>query len=252
MRFHKHPFQRGSATLPSNGRSECHRLARWIVTFLATGRYKVPCANATGWPGGSLRSLLQGDTVLCPNATGWPGGLLRSLLQGDTVLCPNATGWPGGSLRSLLQGDTVLCPNATGWPGGSLRSLLQGDTVLCPNATGWPGGSLRSLLQGDTKCLARMPPAGPVDRYVPCYRAIQSALPECHRLARWIVTFLATCSRKKCQESFAGNRPAGCFAQMTPDTYFSWPLLRSIANAAIRESNVPLVTSPRNSVAKTE
>ena len=29
------------------------------------------------------------------------------------------------------------------------------------------------------------------------------------------------CSRKKCQESFAGNRPFGCFAQMTPDTFFS-------------------------------
>ena len=60
------------------------------------------------------------------------------------------------------------------------------------NATGWPGGSLRSLLQGTAWMLPGMPPAGPVDRYVPCYRGQHGSCLECHRLARWIVTFLAT------------------------------------------------------------
>ena len=60
------------------------------------------------------------------------------------------------------------------------------------NATGLPGGSLRSLLQGTASKLPGMPPACPVDRYVPCYRGRHRSYLECHRLARWIVTFLAT------------------------------------------------------------
>jgi hypothetical protein len=39
--------------------AKCHRLARWIVTFLATHtRLPRPAPNATGLPGGSLRSSL--------------------------------------------------------------------------------------------------------------------------------------------------------------------------------------------------
>ena len=60
------------------------------------------------------------------------------------------------------------------------------------NATGWPGGSLRSLLHRTASKLSGMPPAGPVDRYVPCYTGQHRSFLECHRLARWIVTFLAT------------------------------------------------------------
>ena len=37
-----------------------------------------------------------------------------------------------------------------------------------------------------------MPPACPVDRYVLCYTGQHRGLLECHRLARWIVTFSAT------------------------------------------------------------
>ena len=61
---------------------ECHRLVRWIVTLLATRDYIATALNATGWPGGSLRSLLHGTSIATAlNATGLPGGSLRSLLQ---------------------------------------------------------------------------------------------------------------------------------------------------------------------------
>ena len=74
-----------------------------------------------------------------------------------------------------------------------VSSLATGiEPRALPNATGLPGGSLRSSLQGTTPKHRRMPPACPVDRYVPRYRRHTRSCLECHRLARWIVTFLAT------------------------------------------------------------
>ena len=46
--------------------AECHRLARWIVTFIATRSNIEVAWNATGLPGGSLRSLLHGATSRLP------------------------------------------------------------------------------------------------------------------------------------------------------------------------------------------
>ena len=40
---------------------------RWIVTFLATRDSSEAASNATGWPGGSLRSSLQWLRISYPN-----------------------------------------------------------------------------------------------------------------------------------------------------------------------------------------
>ena len=169
-----------------------------------SGMVYVPCYadsikaawNATGLSGGSLRSFATTNSIKAAlNATGLPGGSLRSLLhQTASQAAWNATGLPGGSLRSLLHRDSIASRlechrlarwivtflatpdimqaawNATGLPGGSLRSLLhETASQAALNATGLPSGSLRSLLHGQHR--SRL---------------------ECHRLARWIVTFLAT------------------------------------------------------------
>ena len=52
------------------------------------------------------------------------------------------------------------------------------------NATGLSGGSLRSSLQHGASQQSGMPPACPVDRYVPCYTTQHRSNLKCHRLAR--------------------------------------------------------------------
>ena len=187
--------------VPATRDRKCYRLARWIVTFLATRTARATW-NATGLPGGSLRSSLHGQLrpgmpPACPvdyvpatghgswNATGWPGGSLHSSLHRTARAIWNATGLPGGSLRSSLHGQhratgmPPACPvdryvprytrtasnaqlwNATGLPGGSLRSSLHRTAIECHRLA---GGSLR-LATGSPG----MPPACPVDRYVPRY-----------------------------------------------------------------------------------
>ena len=75
-----------------------------------------------------VQSFVERCTVrYCWNATGLPGGSLRSSLQrADIEATWNATGLPGGSLRSSLQRTSIEAAwNATGLPGGSLRSSLH-------------------------------------------------------------------------------------------------------------------------------
>ena len=62
---------------------ECHRLARWIVTFLATTDRTEIAVNATGLPGWIVTFLATTDrTEIVLNATGLPGvDRVRSLLQ---------------------------------------------------------------------------------------------------------------------------------------------------------------------------
>ena len=90
------------------------------------------------------------------------------------------------------------------------------------NATGLPGGSLRSLLQGTTWQLPGMPPACPVDRYVPCYRGPHGNCLECHRLARWIVTFLATGDRMATAWNATGL-PGGSLRSLLQGTAWQLP-----------------------------
>ena len=45
---------------------ECHRLARWMLTFVATRRPCSPRPNATGSPGGCLRSSLPPALLSSP------------------------------------------------------------------------------------------------------------------------------------------------------------------------------------------
>ena len=90
-----------------------------------------------------------------------------------------------GQHRSQLQ-----CHRLARW---IVTFLAAADSIEAScNATGLPGGSLRSLLQRTASKPAAMPPACPVDRYVPCYSGQHPSQLQCHRLARWIVTFLAT------------------------------------------------------------
>jgi len=57
---------------------ECHRLARWIVTFAATSGEHHALPNATGLPGGSLRLPLRG--VRLHRASRWhPSGQQSSV-----------------------------------------------------------------------------------------------------------------------------------------------------------------------------
>ena len=68
--------------------------------------------NATGWPGGSLRSLLQRKHRISPRMP--PAGPVdryapRYRGQQRSYLL-NATGLPGGSLRSSLQWKAAKLP----------------------------------------------------------------------------------------------------------------------------------------------
>ena len=201
--------------------------------------------NATGLPGGSLRSLLhRRGPVRQENATGLPGGSLRSLLHrrspGSPRKCHRLARWivtflatqTGARFAKKMppacpvdryvpcytDGRPVRQENATGLPGGSLRSLLHrrapGSPRKCHRLARWIVTFLAT--QTGARFAKKMPPACPVDRYVPCYtdgRPVRqenaTGLPggslrsllhrrapgsprKCHRLARWIVTFLAT------------------------------------------------------------
>ena len=112
---------------------ECHRLARWIVTFLATkDSFETPL-NATGLPGGSLRSLLQrtaSKRLECHRLARWIVTFLATQDSFETAL--NATGLPGGSLRSLLQGtasNALECHRLARW---IVTFLATGDSFEAP------------------------------------------------------------------------------------------------------------------------
>ena len=153
---------------------KCHRLARWIVTFLATAANAKPPQNATGLPGGSLRSLLQQANAKPPqNATGLPGGSLRSLLHARRPSpphkCHRLARWIVTFLATAGQRQAShKCHRLARWIVTFLATARRHR--LSTNATGLPGGSLRSLLQQAGIGSLQMPPACPVDRYVPCYR----------------------------------------------------------------------------------
>ena len=67
-------FMRAIRSLPAALSSS---LCLWTVAPQVGG---LPCSNALGSPEGSLRSSLHTDTRTTVNATGLPGGYLRSLL----------------------------------------------------------------------------------------------------------------------------------------------------------------------------
>ena len=173
---------------------ECHRLARWIVTFLATADSIEATSNATGLPGGSLRSSLQRAASKLPRMPPACRWIVTFLATADSIeATSNATGLPGGSLRSLLQRTASklprmppACPVDRYVPrySGQHRSYLE-----CHRLARW---IVTFLATADSIEATRMPPACPVDRYVPCYSGQHRSYLECHRLARWIVTLLAT------------------------------------------------------------
>ena len=182
---------------------ECHRLARWIVTFLAT----------------------QTASPLDPNATGLPGGLLRSLLHKQRrrwTRMPPARPvdcYVPCYTNSVASGPE--CHRLARWIVTFLAT--QTASPLDPNATGLPGGLLRSLLHKQRRLWTRMPPACPVDCYVPCYRKLRTQVstgqaggincsPACRHVARSVTIPRAdngTVS-KRCRGSFGRRavRPA--------------------------------------------
>ena len=114
---------RYSAELRS--RRECHRLVRWIVTFLATGPIYAVTWNATGLPGGSLTfprySAELRSRRECHRLVRWIVTFLATVPS--YAVTWNATGLPGGSLRSLLQCRATQSPAGPAWPGIDLRKL---------------------------------------------------------------------------------------------------------------------------------
>ena len=137
----------------------------------------------------------------------------------------NAPGLPGGSLRSWLhaaaRAPLLECPRLA---RGIVTFVATTRQLERPssNAPGLPGGSLRSWLpRGSSSAPPRMPPACPGDRYVRGYHAAARApLLECPRLARGIVTFVATTRQLErpssnapglLRESRCGSPPNRCF-----------------------------------------
>jgi len=111
------------------------RLARWILTLAATrDALTAPQLNATGLPGGFLRSPLPGTRSPLPNS------MPAACPVDSYVRC-----YQGPATRDALTARQL---NATGLPGGYLRSPLPGTPSPPPNI---------------------MPAACPVDAYARCY-----------------------------------------------------------------------------------
>ena len=171
---------------------ERHRLARWIVTLVVTGtRLRIP-SNATGLPGGSYVPVTGTAPISfeCHRLARWiVMSLTTSRTDSETTSNP-----PAGPVDCYVPRyrDRLRIPsNATGLPGGLLRSSLQGltpNTVECHRLARW---------------IVTFLATGPTPNTVECHRLARwivtflatgtdSEYRQCHRLARWILTFLAT------------------------------------------------------------
>ena len=62
-------------------RSQCHRLARWIVTLVATAKPALALPMPPACPVDRYARRYSGAALAAPNATGLPGGSLRSSLH---------------------------------------------------------------------------------------------------------------------------------------------------------------------------
>jgi hypothetical protein len=102
-RTRKIPFTRHEFPDFSESPTECHRLVRWIVTLCATAPGPNPHRMPPACPVDPYALCYCARPESPPNATGSPGGSLRSPLpRPHRIAAPNATGLPGGSLRSSL------------------------------------------------------------------------------------------------------------------------------------------------------
>ena len=159
---------------------ECHRLARWIVTLVATAglallarmpparpvdayarryrRPRSPRANATGLPGGCLRSSLPPARSPRPNATGLPGGCLRSSLPPARSPARMPPACPVDAYARRYRRPRSSRPNATGLPGGLLRSSLPPArlhidpcAVDQPDKAAWTACAPDAILPNDSQ-----------------------------------------------------------------------------------------------------
>ena len=156
-------------------RRECPRLARGMVTFLATREAGKNAENAPGLSGGWLRSLLQAKQRTTPR--------MPPACPGDGyVPCYRQSSEERRECPRLARG-MVTFP--------ATRKAANN----AENAPGLSGGWLRSLLQAKQRTTPRMPPACPGDGYVPCYRQSSEQRRERPRLVRGMLTFLAKSGR---------------------------------------------------------
>ena len=196
---------------------ECRRLARRMLTLVATCRPIRSRRNAAGLPGGCLRSPLpaaQSAPAGMPPAC--PADSYARRYAPPNLLPPECRRLARRILRSSLRaaqsapaGMPPACPadltlvatcrpirsrrNAAGLPGGSYARRYPPPNPLPPNAAGLPGGCLRSSLPAAQSPPAGMPPACPADSYARRYPPPNPLPPECRRLARRILTLVATC-----------------------------------------------------------
>jgi len=102
----------------------------------------------------------------------------------------------------------------------SVRSVIsvRSRSIL----RGLPGGYLRSQLPGTRSPPPNlMPPACPVDSYVRRYPEPAHRSPtQCHRLARWILTFAATRNPLTAPQLNATGLPGGFLRSLLPGTRY--------------------------------
>ena len=180
---------------PNSLPPECRRLARRILTLVATCRPIPSRRNAAGLPGGCLRSsLLRRPIPSRRNAAGLPGGFLRSSLpaaQSAPAGMPPAC--PADSYARRYVPPNPLPPECRRLARRILTLVATRRPIRSRrNAAGLPGGFLRSSLPAAQSAPAGMPPACPADSYARRYVPPNPLPPECRRLARRILTLVAT------------------------------------------------------------
>ena len=171
---------------------ECRRLARRILTLVATRRPIRSRRNAAGLPGGFLRSSLRAAQSAPADAAGLPGDL-RSSLRPPNPSRRMPPACPADSYARRYVPPNPLPPECRRLARRILTLVATRRPIRSRrNAAGLPGGFLRSSLRAAQSAPAGMPPACPADSYARRYVPPNPLPPECRRLARRILTLVAT------------------------------------------------------------
>ena len=124
---------------PHRSRLECHRLARWIVTFLATARQPPQSPNATGLPGGSLRSSLGSRPVPSEKRESPPGKPVASRGAGGPA-CSRERNDPHGKRGAFLATLKRIATRGHDRSGGAFRFAAIGSGLEGGRAEGGQEG----------------------------------------------------------------------------------------------------------------